>query len=1196
MPHHRTRNETGSRRIHLCTIPVVLALLALCASGLHLPAVQADATFTVNSTGDGADSNLNDGVCNDGTGNCTLRAAIEQANGLPDTDTITFNIPGTGVRTIVPVTALPEISNPVVIDGYTQPGSSANTLADGDNAVLLIELSGAGAGTPGGVVTDGLSIRGGNSVVRGLVINRFSGMGITIKGNDIRVEGNFIGTTPAGTAKAGNLNGVYINSTTTALGNRNVIGGTSPAARNVISGNSSLGVSATGAANNTLIQGNYIGTDAAGGAKLGNGSHGVSLNSVSNTIGGTAAGARNVISGNGQAGLFFISGNSSVGNSVQGNYIGTDATGTAALGNQFAGVWINFSGSSTVGGSDPAAANIISGNESSGILITGDIARNNQINGNLIGTDASGTRPLGNEKDGVEIRDFAHDNFVQQAGPTAPPNTIAFNGRYGVAVLPPGTGNNIRHNNIFSNGSLGIEVNDDGVSENDPGDSDPGANNSQNYPLVTSVAPGTAAGTTVIQGTLNSKPNTVYSLDFFTNAGCDPSGFGEGARFFGGAGVMTDAQGNISFNVTIGQPFPVGRAVTATASTNAAPRDTSEFSPCSSAGAVGSAEFARDTFNFIEDIGDAPITVNRVGGSAGTLTVNYATVPGTATEGTDYTAVSGTITFAAGETSKTFTVPVVNDGVSEPDETVGLVLFSTTMPELVGARGRAAMTLVDGTTTPTLTFTKFLAALTEPLSGTTLAEYTVGLSAATGRTVSVHFQTSDGTATAGQDYQPVSLDLAFAHGEFEKHVSVVINGDTLDEPDNETFFVNLTNPVNATIGNEMSQVTISNNDTPVLQFSVAGYSVGEGAHAFAVTVARSGNKTGTPAIDYATSDGTASERSDYTKALGTLTFAPGETSKTFDVLLTDDAFVEGGETVNLALTNPTGGAVLVGNSSTVLTINDNDSAPGANPIDDSTFFVRQHYHDFLNRDPDAPGLAFWVNEIEKCGADQQCRDVRRINVSAAFFLSIEFQETGYLVYRTYKAAYGDAASPGVAGTVPVIRLSEFLADTQEIGRGVIVGQGAWQQQIETNKQDYFADFVSRARFTNAYPTTQSPAQFVDALFQKAGITPAATERDAAVAEFGPAADTSNQTARARALRRVSENSALAQADSNRAFVLMEYYGYLRRNPDDAPEPTLNFAGWKFWLNKLEQFNGNFVQAEMVKAFLSSDEYRHRFGQ
>ena len=262
-----------------------------------------------------------------------------------------------------------------------------------------------------------------------------------------------------------------------------------------------------------------------------------------------------------------------------------------------------------------------------------------------------------------------------------------------------------------------------------------------------------------------------------------------------------------------------------------------------------------------------------------------------------------------------------------------------------------------------------------------------------------------------------------------------------------------------------------------------------------------------------------------------------------------------------------------------------------NPIDCPEVFARQHYLDFLNRQPDPDGLAFWTNEINLCGGDQQCIDVKRINVSAAYFLSIEFQKTGYLVYRIYKAAYGSL--PGLP--VP-IRLSEFLPDTQQIGQGVIVNQSGWEQVLENNRLAFTSAFVQRSRFTSTFPTSMTPTEFVDRLFANAEVTPSGSDRADAINEFGSATTTSDSAARARALRRVAENSTLAQQEFNRAFVLMQYFGYLRRNPNDAPEPTLDFQGYNFWLNKLSQFNGNFQDAEMVKAFLVSSEYRQRFGQ
>ena len=363
-----------------------------------------------------------------------------------------------------------------------------------------------------------------------------------------------------------------------------------------------------------------------------------------------------------------------------------------------------------------------------------------------------------------------------------------------------------------------------------------------------------------------------------------------------------------------------------------------------------------------------------------------------------------------------------------------------------------------------------------------------------------------------------------------------------------------------------------------------------------VTVTRSGDTTGTATVDYATSDGSASKQSDYTQALGTLVFGPGVSSRTFTVFVEDDAFLEGGETVQLTLSNPVG-TTLGATTAATLTITSNDSASGPSPVRaesfSTPFFVRQQYLDFFSREPDASGFAFWQNDIEACGADQQCREVKRINVSAAFFLSIEFQETGFLAYRAYKAAYGDATSPGVPGTVPVIRLNEFLPDSQRIGRGLVVGAPGWEQTLEANKQAFALEFALRPRFLAAYPLSMTPEQFVDKLNQNSGFVLTPAQRDALITQLNTSADAS--AARASVLRQVADHATLRQAELNRAFVLMQYYGYLRRNPDDAPEPGLNFGGWNFWLGKLNENNGNFVQAEMVKAFLTSFEYIDRFG-
>jgi hypothetical protein len=269
------------------------------------------------------------------------------------------------------------------------------------------------------------------------------------------------------------------------------------------------------------------------------------------------------------------------------------------------------------------------------------------------------------------------------------------------------------------------------------------------------------------------------------------------------------------------------------------------------------------------------------------------------------------------------------------------------------------------------------------------------------------------------------------------------------------------------------------------------------------------------------------------------------------------------------------------------------NAPAGNPIDQADFFVRQHYLDFLNRQADQAGLAFWTNQITSCGGNPQCIDSNRVNVSGAFFLSIEFQQTGYLVERLYKTAYGDASGTSTFGgthqlPVPIVRLNEFVPDMTTIGQGVVVGQAGWEQLLENNKQAFVAQFIARSRFTNAYPTAMTPAVFVQTLNNNAGNPLSAGELATLIAQHSAGA-----RSRAQVLRQIAEHQNLVSAEFTRAFVLMQYFGYLQRNPNSTPDA--DYTGYDFWLTKLNQFGGNFTNAEMVKAFLTSIEYRQRFG-
>jgi hypothetical protein len=383
-------------------------------------------------------------------------------------------------------------------------------------------------------------------------------------------------------------------------------------------------------------------------------------------------------------------------------------------------------------------------------------------------------------------------------------------------------------------------------------------------------------------------------------------------------------------------------------------------------------------------------------------------------------------------------------------------------------------------------------------------------------------------------------------------------------------------------------VVCGSQSSSVIQFGAPQFEGFEGVSPSRaqIAVTRIGDVSTAATVDYFTSDGTASERSDYTTAIGTLLFEPGETQKTFDVLITNDNIDEGNETVFLGLVNATGnGGIGPRNSATLIIHNGPVFSPPdlRNPVDSSGFYVDQHYHDFLNRVSDPSGLQFWVNNIESCGNDAQCREIKRIDTSAAFFLSTEFQRTAFLVYRTYKAAFPDPARPR-----GMPRYREFMRDTQAISRGVVVNTPGWEAQLESNTVDYFNLFVATPEFNKAYPSFQGDVQYVDFLNEHTGNALTPNERNELVIRL-----IDRQETRATVLRKIVENPAFTAAEFNRAFVLMQYFGYLRRNPDDLP--NTDFSGFDFWLNKLNQF-GDYKAAEMVKAFISSDEYRKRFGQ
>ena len=1337
------------------------------------------------------------------TGAGSLRQAMLDANIAPGADFIDFNIPGTGVRTINLGLRLPEITDPVTIDATTQPAYAG---------APLVEING------GASIDTGFVIKAGASTLRGLALNRFTsgsvrlegGGGNTVQGCHIgtdatgtldfrvgggavggtgililnspdnliggtttaarnvisanndgvlvsgaasvnnRIAGNYIGTDKTGTKSLSNgssgvelassgstvgpgnvisgngnynvevrgannvIHGNYIGTDAagakaiigfngfgvSASGTNNTVGGTTPAARNVISGNGagiSIGLG-------TKVQGNYIGTDATGSYAVPN-STGIEVNfsDKSIVIGGPEAGARNVISGNTGSGIRLSLSNG--GGTVQGNYIGTDASGSYAIGNNF-GIAILSSGA-TIGGTTPAARNIISGNNY-GIDIgssTTATIRDTVVAGNYIGTNAAGDGPVPNVFVGVNVGGSPQGTRIggTEAGTG---NLIAFNVGDGVAISPFTNFDSrvaVRGNSIFSNGDLGFDLGSNGPDTNDPLDADGGGNLGQNYPVLTTVS--TTGGSTTVSGTLDSTPNTTFNVDLYSNAACGQTGFGEGARLFHTLQVTTGADGRAAISATVNAPLPTGRVLTAAATDPAG--NTSEFSPCDASGARGSARFSSLAYGALEDAGSVVIPVRRVGGSRGVLTVNYSTSNLSATAGQDYTAVSGVLTFAEGEAEKTISIPVAADALDEPEEFVRLKLINATDPEAIGSPGTALLSINDnntplkinfeaqqvregdeGSTQRAFTFRlsaatsrtvaadyttfagtalagsdfeaasgrlvfmpgtteqsvniriigdvldeadeRFLIGLqnlsnaeigsvnqatildddaiptvsvddvsvAEGNSGTTNAIFNLTLSAASGRTTRVRFTTAPGTATTGVDFTAVDTIVTFLPGETAKSAAVSVVGDASAESD-ESFFVGLSQPTNLVIADGQGQGTIIDDDSAQqsshLQFGAANLQVSESERSVVLTVLRIGDTSSAATVDYRTGDadtftincadaagaqGAAYARCDFATTVGTLSFSANETQKTISVPIIDDGHVEGNQSFKVSLTNAKGGE-LGSPSETTVTITDNDAAGAPNPVvgQPFDFFVRQQYLDFLSREPDTSGFNAWLGVLNNCpnafaGPTVQS-NCDRIYVSGeGFFRSTEFQLKGFYVFRFYKVAFN--------------RLPEYLEIVSDMS--FVAGQTA--EEVYARKAQLATLFTERAEFRNAYGA-MTDAQYVAALMSRYNLTqitmpdPANPDGSAKVtltsAELMNRLN-ANTLTRAQVLRAIADSDAVGAQEFNNAFVGMQYYGYLRRKPDQE--------GFNAWLGVLQSGDVR----TMVNGFLNSTEYKLRFGQ
>jgi hypothetical protein len=630
-------------------------------------------------------------------------------------------------------------------------------------------------------------------------------------------------------------------------------------------------------------------------------------------------------------------------------------------------------------------------------------------------------------------------------------------------------------------------------------------------------------------------------------------------------GITVDADGNIYVvGVTHSGNFPTTSALQPTLN-NISDAFITKISAPGPPSTPSTLQLSASSYSVGEASGHVDITVNRTGGSVGAVTVNYATSDGTATAGSDYSSTSGTLSFADGETTKSFTVPITNDSLNEANETVNLSLSSVNGNATLGTPSTAVLTIIDDDPQPEITINDI--SILEGNSGQTTAVFTVSLSTKTTGQVTVQYRTSAGTATSDEDYMTAFGTILFGPQQSSQTIFVPINGETLYEPD-ETFFVNLSNPTNAVIVKVQGVCTILNDDIPNMQLSKSSYTVNEGAGSASVVVVR-GDISNAASVNYATSDpagltncnvinGIASSRCDYVTSVGTLRFAVGESSKTISIPIVDDNFTEGNETFAITLSNPSAGTTFGSNTTATVTIADNANTSG-NPIDNVTFFVRQHYIDFLGREPDSFGQG-WRDMLNTCTSGDISCD--RIEVSSRFFRSAEFQERGYFVYRFYSASFG--RKPNYEEFIPdVAKVSGFLTEAEK----------------EANKVAFVDEFMQRTEFRNKYDSQTTPTAYVNALIASSGLS-SHPSHDGWIAGL-----TNGSLTRAQVLRQLAESAELSNKYSVEAFVVMQYFGYLRRNPDSQ---------YKVWIATLNQNPADYRR--MVDGFMNSTEYKARFGQ
>jgi|CXWL01.1.fsa_nt_gi hypothetical protein len=1055
----------SSRPIHplrsLSRYSFSLALLLTAAAAL--PSTASAVTFTVDNTsslddGDALAPGGNDFVCDVTPGvagaHCSLRAAIQEANDTPGSDTIVFAPSVTSISLTLPI---PTSTTPMIIDGANASAVGGRVNINGGNTINSFDFGSNAQG----------------STLKNLVIRNFNSHGVAIAGHGYTIENNYIGVLPTGASVSRNT-GDGINVTGIAGPPANIPSLGLPSdltniatitadlilafssippnqiRNNLISGNEGDGIevfSENAAVN--IISGNLIGTNASGLAAIPNGAaggthHGVLITSFAYA---NVVGPGNVISGNtvdtGSHGVALTSGAVRYPNFVAGNIIGPSSAIVTGLGNSLDGIYVDtrpqtsaapnnptnlaaligpgniigyngdsasvlgpdlenedsagiaISGSSArvrvqgnfigvgedpvtqgvfvdignhgdgiivttadhlIGGNLPVFANVISSNERHGISVRTSSIHSLLIQGNLIGRDPTDQVFQPNAQDGIRI--FQSSGITIGGIGSGEGNTIAGNTRHGIKIGSNSSGfsNLIARNRIYSNGDMGIDL-DRIVNDPDPIpdplglDPNPAyANAGQNQPVVCNgsnipacAAPTYNAGTgaTTFNWRLNSAANTPYTVEAFVSNVPDPSGSGEGEYYLGTFNTTTNAAGFASGMQTLNPAQALnssGRYISLTVrptntidppgplATGPA-NNTSEFSNAAKVPSPGTLQFTAANYSVSESTANITITVTRTNGTDGAVSVNYLATNGTAVQPGDYGATSGTLNWAANDSvAKTFMVPIVFDSSDENDETVTLTLSGPTGGASLAAPSSATLTIQDDDLPPTVSIGDV--ALNEGINGTTtIFTFTLSLSTVSSKTVSVTAASANNTATlANLDYvQLAATTITFNPGQATRTVNVTVNGDNTVEA-SETFFVNLTNPSNASLGDAQGVGTIIADE--VATVSIANNSKLEGnsgSSNLTFTVTRSSG-TGTASVTVASANGSATSGSDYVAFPATVVnYAAGETVKLVNVSITGDTAFEPNETFTMNLSSPVG--LSLGDAQATGTITNDDSVP-----------------------------------------------------------------------------------------------------------------------------------------------------------------------------------------------------------------------------------------------------------------------------